>query len=137
MGLRPTAVRGSRLGEMSDAELQQAIAAREKQVSSLLSNPSGAVKAALAEPPYAATNMETKKLSAKVVVKALCAVPDKEVGTVVDSLTGDERDVLMKYLYRGLEEAEACSQLLRWHGVLADKAGSGCIMRALSESTRL
>ena len=72
----------------------------------------------------------------KVVVKALGAVPDKEVGAVIDSLTDDEKDILMKYLYRGLE-AESSNQLLKWHGILTEKAGSGCIMRALSESTRL
>jgi len=73
----------------------------------------------------------------KVVVKALGAVPDKEVGAVIESLTDDEKDILMKYLYRGLEEAESSNQLLKWHGILTEKAGSGCIMRALSESTRL
>jgi actin related protein 2/3 complex subunit 5 len=76
-------------------------------------------------------------MSAKVVVKAIGTVPEKDVGAVIDSLTGDEKDVLMKYLYRGLEEAESCNQLLKWHGILTERAGSGCIMRALSESTRL
>jgi len=45
---------------MADAALQQAIAARDKQVSGLLANPSGAVKASLADPPYAATEGETR-----------------------------------------------------------------------------
>jgi hypothetical protein len=66
---------------------------------------------------------------------------------VIDSLTDDEKDVLMKYLYRGLEEArkfastmissrflsgleltfseyfqaESCNQLLKWHGILTEK----------------
>lgn len=78
-----------------------------------------------------------QKLSVKVVVKAIGSVPEKEVPAVIDALDGDERDVLMKYLYRGMEEAESCNQLLKWHGILTDKAGNGCIMRALSETTRL
>jgi hypothetical protein len=45
---------------MADSEIQQAIAARDKQVTSLLSNPSGALKAALADPPYTATESETR-----------------------------------------------------------------------------
>lgn len=122
---------------MADAALQQAISARDKQVTSLLSNPSAAVKAALVDPPYTATEGETRKLSVKVVVKAIGSVPEKEVPAVIDALDGDERDVLMKYLYRGMEEAESCNQLLKWHGILTDKAGNGCIMRALSETTRL
>jgi len=65
---------------------------------------------------------------------------------VIDCLTDDEKDVLMKYLYRGLEEArnsesttisrflsgleltfseyfqaESCNQLLKWHGILTEK----------------
>ncbi len=66
---------------------------------------------------------------------------------MIDSLTDDEKDVLMKYLYRGLEEArnsestmissrflsgleltfseyfqaESCNQLLKWHGILTEK----------------
>lgn len=125
------------IGAMADAALQQAISARDKQVTSLLSNPSAAVKAALVDPPYTATEGETRKLSVKVVVKAIGSVPEKEVPAVIDALDGDERDVLMKYLYRGMEEAESCNQLLKWHGILTDKAGNGCIMRALSETTRL
>ena len=78
-----------------------------------------------------------QKQSVKVVVKAIGAVPEKDAGSVIDSLTDDEKDILMKYLYRGLEEAESCNQLLKWHGILAEKAGNGCIMRALSETTRL
>jgi hypothetical protein len=50
---------------MADAALQQAIAARDKQVSGLLANPSGAVKAALADPPYAATEGETRVRSVR------------------------------------------------------------------------
>jgi actin related protein 2/3 complex subunit 5 len=79
----------------------------------------------------------SQKLSVKVVVKAIGAVPEKDVGGVIDSLTDDEKDVLMKYLYRGLEESESCNALLKWHGVLTERAGNGCIMRALSETTRL
>ena len=48
------------LVQMADVELQRSIAARDKQVTGLLSNPSGALKAALADPPYAATENETR-----------------------------------------------------------------------------
>jgi hypothetical protein len=38
--------------------------------------------------------------SAKVVSKALAAVADKDIPTVIDSLSQDEQALLMKYLYR-------------------------------------
>ena len=45
--------------------------------------------------------------------------------------------VLMKYLYRGLEGTECNAQLLRWHCALTEKAGMGCIMRALQPANRV
>jgi len=39
----------------------------------------------------------------------------------------------MKYVFRGLAEADACAVLLKWHGVLADVAGLGCIVRAMTD----
>lgn len=70
-------------------------------------------------------------------MKALALVPEKDIPSVVDSLSGAEQDLLMKYIYRGMEGGESCNQLLRWHAVLTEKAGMGCIMRALAESQRV
>mmetsp|Transcript_20803 Transcript_20803/g.57290 ORF Transcript_20803/g.57290 Transcript_20803/m.57290 type:complete len:122 (+) Transcript_20803:3-368(+) len=120
-----------------DSELIEQIAAREKVVATLLSKPSAAVKAALADPPYGATSDSTRKRSAQVVIKAISSVPEKEVATVIEGLTEEEHDILMKYLYRGLEGTESNAQLLRWHGALTEKAGLGCIMRALQTTNRL
>ena len=78
-----------------------------------------------------------QKLSAKVVIKAICAVPEKDVSAVLETLSELEHDILMKYLYRALESTESNAQLLRWHGALTEKAGLGCIMRALQPTNRL
>mmetsp|Transcript_6146 Transcript_6146/g.12123 ORF Transcript_6146/g.12123 Transcript_6146/m.12123 type:complete len:124 (-) Transcript_6146:695-1066(-) len=120
-----------------EGTLREAIASRDKQVTSLLSTPPAAVKAALTDPPYTSESDETRKMSAKVVVKALVAVPEKEIGSVIAGLSGTEQDLLMKYIYRALEGSESSQQLLKWHAVLTEKAGMGCIMRALSESQRV
>jgi hypothetical protein len=58
---------------MGDAELQAAIAARDKQVAALLSNPSAAVKAALADPPYTATSIDTK---VRIGCRLVCSSAD-------------------------------------------------------------
>jgi hypothetical protein len=39
----------------------------------------------------------------------------------------------MKYVFRGLAEAESCAALLKWHGALVDVAGLGCIVRAMTD----
>jgi len=40
---------------------------------------------------------------------------------------------LMKYIYRGLEDGENSTALLKWHSAVAEKGGLGCIVRALAE----
>mmetsp|Transcript_36368 Transcript_36368/g.72997 ORF Transcript_36368/g.72997 Transcript_36368/m.72997 type:complete len:124 (+) Transcript_36368:108-479(+) len=120
-----------------EGALKNAIAAREKTVASLLSNPPAALKAALEDPPYSSTSDDTRRMSAKVVVKALVAVPEKDISTVLSGLSGAEQDLLMKYIYRGLETGESSVQLFKWHSALTEKAGMGCIMRALSEKQRV
>eukprot|EP00282_Hemiselmis_andersenii_P002058 CAMPEP_0114148918 /NCGR_PEP_ID=MMETSP0043_2-20121206/21882_1 /TAXON_ID=464988 /ORGANISM="Hemiselmis andersenii, Strain CCMP644" /LENGTH=103 /DNA_ID=CAMNT_0001243527 /DNA_START=77 /DNA_END=388 /DNA_ORIENTATION=- len=98
-----------------------------------------AVKAALANPPYGAPE-EIKVASAKSVGKALGGVPDKEIEVVVKGLEAEEQAVLMKFLYRGLESSDgqqSSTLLLKWHGVLTEKAGMGLISRVLSESDTL
>jgi len=39
----------------------------------------------------------------------------------------------MKYIYRGLAEAESCGTLLKWHGVVVEVAGLGPIVRAMTD----
>ncbi|KAJ1491085.1 actin-related protein 2/3 complex subunit 5 [Baffinella frigidus] len=111
----------------------EAVTAREKQVAALLANPTAAVKASLVDPPYGCPSEDVRRQSGKVVVKAIGAVAKKDIVGVIEGLSGEEQDALMKYLYRGLAEKESCAQLLEWHGVLAEKAGMGCIMRALAD----
>ncbi|EKX45959.1 hypothetical protein GUITHDRAFT_70882 [Guillardia theta CCMP2712] len=120
-----------------DEQHRVAIQAREKQVLQLLSRPSAALKAALTDPPYSAKSPDVRKSSMKVVVKAIQGVQEKEIAGVIDELSGEEQDVLMKYLYRGLEEVEACNSLLKWHAILTEKAGVGCIMRVLADRNKL
>jgi hypothetical protein len=133
----------------------------------LSKQPVEAVKAALVDPPYNAaadsirvifpirtslrafncicsdarfwfrTCFWLQKQSAKVVIKALCAVPEKDIPATIDGLSEAEHDILMKYLYRGLEGTDSNAQLLKWHGALTEKAGLGCIMRALQTTNRL
>jgi len=91
------------------------------------------VKASLKDPSFGAESDDVRRRSAKIVVKAIGSVPKKDVAEVIDGLSGEEQDALMRYLYRGLADREACSQLLEWHGALTEKAGMGCVMRALAD----
>ena len=67
------------------------------------------------------------------MVSVLTAIKEADMKKNVDGLSPDELDVLMKYVYKGLEDGENSTALLRWHAAVAEKGGLGCIVRALAE----
>jgi actin related protein 2/3 complex subunit 5 len=68
-------------------------------------------------------------------MSVLTNIKETEMGGAVSSLNEDNLDVLMKYIYRGLADAKDCSVLLKWHAICVEKAGLGCIIRAMTESS--
>ena len=97
-----------------------------------------------------------------MVFRVIAAVRERETKTVIDGLESSECDVLMKvrnadsgtsrcahsfvrlpmscahhrykYLYKGLELANNCGAMLKWHELLTAKAGQGTIMRAMTDT---
>jgi len=71
------------------------------------------------------------------VLKALSSPPDSDMEKIVSSLysTGDPTlcDNLMKYIYRGLEQARFSGVLLKWHAQVVATAGLGPIVRAMAD----
>ncbi|KAF0682865.1 Aste57867_25052 [Aphanomyces stellatus] len=92
-----------------------------------------AVAASLENPPVNATSDNIKNANAQTVFAALQACSKADVSNVVQALTPELEDVLMKYLYRGLSIPQNNALLLEWHGHLVTKAGNGCIVRALTD----
>ncbi len=68
-------------------------------------------------------------------MSVLVNVKDTEMAGVVASLSDDNLDVLMKYIFRGLSDPKDASSLLKWHAAVVEKAGLGCIIRAMTEQT--
>ena len=66
-------------------------------------------------------------------MKALTAVNDGDMKDIVESLSTDECDNLMKYLYRALGQADSCGSMLKWHAQVVTHAGLGPIVRSLSD----
>ena len=71
--------------------------------------------------------------NAAVVDKVLSAISDSEISTLVQGLTPEACDVLMKYVYRSMGNASNCSLMLKLHSQLTEKAGLGCIVRTMAE----
>ena len=61
-----------------------------------------------------------------------------DIMPAVKALDASERDTLMKYLYRGMERGRSaasvnCAVLLSWHEKLTLVAGTGSIMRVMTD----
>eukprot|EP00850_Spirogloea_muscicola_P025117 SM002223S07077 [mRNA] locus=s2223:91:480:+ [translate_table: standard] len=58
----------------------------------------------------------------------------RDPDAAVASLPADAMDLLMRYLYKGLATGERalCDACLRLHAALTERAGIGCIVRALT-----
>ena len=120
-----------------DESRRRALEERSNKVDELIRSTrfAEAVGEALSNPPLGTKDAELKEDNARVVNLALAAVPDKEsaITKVVESLSSDQHDVLMKYIYRALQNATNCGAMLKWHGVLFKHSGIGCIVRTLTD----
>eukprot|EP00005_Dracoamoeba_jomungandri_P001589 CAMPEP_0174249966 /NCGR_PEP_ID=MMETSP0439-20130205/281_1 /TAXON_ID=0 /ORGANISM="Stereomyxa ramosa, Strain Chinc5" /LENGTH=102 /DNA_ID=CAMNT_0015329915 /DNA_START=108 /DNA_END=416 /DNA_ORIENTATION=+ len=92
-----------------------------------------ALRAALNNPPLGCKDQGIKDETTALVVSAMAAVRDNEIAGIVNGLSPLEVDVLMKYVYRGLEDGENSTSVLKWHAEAYKKGGLGCIVRAMAE----
>jgi hypothetical protein len=67
----------------------------------------------------------------------MTAVKEADVPGVIDQVHktygGVGVDNLMKYVCRGLSEAESCAQLLKWHQAIVEHSGLGPIVRVMTD----
>lgn len=118
-----------------DAALQASLDARKAEVDRLLQGSQGAqaVVKSLEDPPFATRSEALKNANIDIVLSALAAVSDANIAGVVDGLSEDQCDVLMKYVYKGLEKGENSGSLFKWHAKVQSKAGLGSIVRAMTD----
>jgi len=121
--------------ERSDAEYQSLCQEKQREINNFLNmgNHSGAIKAAVADPPLGCKDQGIKDNYSRVVISVLTAVKEADINKNIDSLNPDELDVLMKFIYKGLEDGENSTSLLKWHAAATAKGGLGSIVRALAE----
>jgi actin related protein 2/3 complex subunit 5 len=112
------------------------LGARQERVRSLLraQQPAEALRAALADPPLASKDAALKQANFELIMQAVqaCAAKEAQMALFLESLCdADSADYLMKVVYRGLKTPDASALLLRLHAQLLEKAGMGCIVRAI------
>jgi predicted RNA methylase len=112
---------------------------RAKDVDAFLgkSNSKDAILAAIADPPLGSKNEQAKDLNFKTVLKALASAKEADVPKYLEEVHkthgGNGVDNVMKYVCRGLAEAEACAILLKWHGAIVEREGLGPIVRVMTD----
>jgi len=99
-----------------------------------------ALKVCLQNPPVRTKNEAMKEKCTLLVLRVLSSIKSGEINSALDSLSVEDVDVLMKYIYKGMGlglDSQQCGYLLTWHDKALQKAGKGCIIRALSDRKRL
>ncbi|KAL9933413.1 hypothetical protein V8E36_007589 [Tilletia maclaganii] len=121
----------------SSAELLQIAKQKASQVRGLIGQGDlrQALQLALTDPPTNPDAAEAKNLHLTTLLDILNSTRSTEISPTLQGLDLLERDTLMKFLYKGLGKPElgASAVLLAWHEKLTELAGTGCIVRVMTD----
>ncbi|KAK6111313.1 ARP2/3 complex 16 kDa subunit, putative [Brugia malayi] len=99
-----------------------------------------ALKASLSNPPLKCKNQAIKDRSTALVTKVLMNIKTADIESVVKSLTDDEVNLLMKFIYKAMDtqaDNATCQYLLLWHAQVLARGGYGAIIRVFCDRQRL
>ena len=69
-----------------------------------------------------------------VVMRAIVGAREDAISGIVERLSLEACDTLMRYVYKGLgTRAEASGTLLKWHARIVERAGVGSIVRVITD----
>lgn len=84
---------------------------------------------------------EARDAAAKAICTTLCSIEAAKLGAAIKELNDEERDTLMKFVYRGFAEREIvdgkekctydCNLLLKAHEEITKIAGNGPVIRSI------
>jgi len=81
--------------------------------------------------PSGSKEAAVRDQAATAVAAVIGNIKDADVAKILGDLTEQQRDALMKYIYRAMSLNQNCTKLLQWHEKLYEKDGAGIIMRSL------
>ncbi|KAF5375447.1 hypothetical protein D9615_007953 [Tricholomella constricta] len=97
----------------------------------------GALSTILENAPYGPNVDQAKEITLHTLLTILNTTKSTEIPAVIKSLSQDSQDTLMKYLYKGMAMPGwgdiSGSVLLGWHEKLTEIAGTGCIVRTMTD----
>ncbi|GHJ84248.1 hypothetical protein NliqN6_0650 [Naganishia liquefaciens] len=110
---------------------------KSTEVRSLLSrgDASGALATILADCPYGEGVDEAKNLTTAAVLSILNSTRSADIPAILKALDEGQQDKLMAYLYKGMSKPSEVSGsvLLNWHEKLTEVAGTGCVVRVMTD----
>nr|ABL85455.1 actin related protein 2/3 complex subunit 5 [Suberites domuncula] len=123
--------------ETQDDGGQDQVSQRESEIKSLMTSGKNleALKVALKDPPVGVKDKSVKDRNFNTVLDVLTRFKSSDVEKSVNSLDEEQRDTLMKYIYRGFSEPteNSCGILLVWHEKNLAKSGVGSIVRVMTD----
>jgi actin related protein 2/3 complex subunit 5 len=122
----------------------------QEGLSQAKSNPTDALKKVLEEMPVRKAKVgkddsagfeQAKAVAVENVCQVLVAIESSKLTSTIAQLSDDERDTLMKFIYKGFEarrDAEGksvpvydCNVLLKAHDAICTKSGTGPVTRSI------
>ncbi|KAK9475909.1 actin-related protein 2/3 complex subunit 5 [Lipomyces japonicus] len=94
-----------------------------------------ALVAALDEPPYTGSE-QVKRVHLGAVIEVLSTIKSSDLSSLVERLSSEQRDTLIKYLYKGMsvpEQHGISGVLLSWFEKIVEVSGQGALVRYLSD----
>jgi len=97
----------------------------------------GALGIVLEGAPYGPNVDEAKSLTLQTLLLILNTTKATDIPAVIRALSQESQDWLMKYIYKGMAMPGwgevSGSVLLGWHEKLTEVAGTGCIVRVMTD----
>lgn len=124
--------------EISEEQYAADLKSKQGSVKSLLTghDKKGALEAALRKPPLGSKEQGVKDATTDLVASVLNQVTENEIESVLAPLDNDMLDILMKYVYRIMQDTEKGTNygvLLKMHDAIHTRAGIGSIVRSITE----
>ncbi|KAK4046842.1 arp2/3 complex subunit [Microbotryomycetes sp. JL221] len=113
----------------------------QQQVRQLLQrgDVANALKQVVTNAPYGHGHDQAKSLALQTVVSILNSTKSTDIAQIVQQLDPNEQVTLMKYLYKAMEQLGDTNGnvVLGWHEKLVDVAGTGVIVRVMTDRKRV
>jgi len=98
-----------------------------------------ALKNVLQNAPVGNKNQQAKDASLTLAMRVMMSIKTSQIDGALNNLDNEQRDVLMKYIYRGFEVPNdgSSAHLLIWHEKVFNIAGIGSIVRVLTDKKKV